>query len=590
MAELLLGPGLVLVTWSITASVVLGYGRWLVVWVTGRNMTEPDVQWRMALWWGLSWITIMVLLINLWLPLGSSTSAWVILGSLALCVGVGVVTQRPRRPAWRPVSLPIVIWICAAATAWVYLALKALGPVSNYDSGLYHLGAVKYAYDYAAIPGLANLYFPFGYANAQFPLAAVLGNGPWDGIGYRLLNGALAFLLVIEVVSRLLNRRWTWGTWTLLIGLSASFIPLVAMADGLVTSPTADTSVMLLSFVSGAYLADFVQGRSNSASDAPTAALIALTTVLFRPTMVVFAAATVLVILVISWCRRRESPTASRSWIAVGILIGLAGVATLARDRVLSGWVLYPLSLLPTNVPWQAEDPTPFRIGTLAAARNPASEDGYVTAHSWDWLTAWFQRLPEQWETWFLLVGLAVLFALIFLAIQHHAVAGIRAQLFVLMAPSALAVTAWFVLSPPSFRFIWGPLFLLLCLPLGVLTSELSRSARSPWLRQRGTAFVIFTSATVIALVTVVSITGRNQIEQMSDRETFAVGPLALPYKVAPLPRPATQEVVLPDGNLIFTPRFGDQCWDNYPLCVYFTGQNIEFRGMGIQDGFAQSR
>ena len=59
----------------------------------------------------------------------------------------------------------------ALAAAVVYLAVAALGPVTNYDSGLYHLGAIRYAADFATIPGLANLYFPFGYGNAEFPLA-----------------------------------------------------------------------------------------------------------------------------------------------------------------------------------------------------------------------------------------------------------------------------------------------------------------------------------------------------------------------------------------------------------------------------------
>jgi len=434
--------------------VVAAYGRPVSVVLTSYAHLRRDQRWRLSLWWGLLLLAIVVLVLSLSLPLGSTIASASVL-ALGLTLGItGVVMRKLQRPTWLRPSRPTVAWLSAAWTATLYLASKALGPVTNYDSGLYHLGSIKYATDYSAIPGIANLYFPFGYSNAQFPLAALLGNGPWAGIGYRLLNGAIVVLVLGDLSSRLLNRRWSWGTFTLLFGLSAAFIPMVAMADDMVTSPTADTSVMLITLVAATYLADALQARASTSADAVTAIMLAGLAVAFRPTMVIFALSVLVVVAILIWRRRREVHQAAAPWIVTAALLSLLALVSLLRDRVLSGWLFYPLSNFPVPVPWLAQNPDPWRDGTLAAARNPSTQDGFQTAHSYDWISSWLARLPYQWEPWFLLVGLLSATTVVVVAWRADVMRGVWTSLLAALAPSSLALLVWFFLSQPSFRFI----------------------------------------------------------------------------------------------------------------------------------------
>lgn len=585
------GALLVALTWAVVVLLNIAYGRWSAVLVGGSS--SPDARWRAGLWWGLAWLTVVVVALNLVVPLGSGSAAALVLalgGALAL---MSVAARRMGMPRWRRPGRWTGVFFGSAALAVAYLAVKVLGPVTNYDSGLYHLGAAKYAHEFATIPGLATLYFPFGYANAQFPLAALLGNGPWDGVGYRLLNGAIMVLALVELGSRLLNRRWTWGTCTLLLGMGAVLVPTVAMADGIVTSPTSDTSVMILTIVSSAYLADALSRRRGFALNAGVAVVLAALTVAMRPTMGVFALVTVIVVAVVTWRQRAGShsaavPEGHVAWILPALVALLLALATTLRDRVLSGWLLYPLSVISFDVPWLADDATGWRDATLAAARDPLSPDGYVTAHSWGWIGPWITRLPTQWETWFVLVGLLTTVAALIWARRVTGFPHRWRMLLLLMAPSAAAVVAWFVLSPPSFRFIWGPLFSLLLLPLGGAVHALAQAGAGRATRPRARDLALMACSAAVVVVTVFSVVARNQVMSISESREWALGPIALTYAVTPIPVPDVVPVEMSTGLVLFTPIDGEQCWDNYPLCSFSMGDDIGLLGPSIQDGFAR--
>lgn len=582
------GALLVGLTWAFVVVLVSAYGR-LSALTVGRSAT-PDTAWRAGLWWGLAWLTVVVVAVNLVVPLGSGSAAVTVIGLGAVLALASVAVRRMAWPRWRRPSGWTAAFIGSVALAVAYLAVKALGPVTNYDSGLYHLGAVKYAHEFATIPGLATLYFPFGYANAQFPLAALLGNGPWDGVGYRLLNGAIVVLALVELGSRLLNRRWSWGTLTLLFGMSAVLVPLVAMADGIVTSPTSDTSVMILTVVSSSYLADALSRRHGFALNAGVAVVLASLTVALRPTMGVFAVVTLLVVGVVAWRRRPGSPAAARgprvAWVLPALVVAVLALVTILRDRVLSGWLLYPLSAVSFDVPWRADDATGWRDATLAAARDPLSPDGYVTAHSWGWIGPWIDRLPTQWETWFVAVGLLTTIGAV---IWAHRLSGFPRRwqmLLLLMLPSAAAVMAWFVLSPPSFRFIWGPLFSLLLLPLGGAVHALVRVGRGSTNRPRARDLALMACTASVLLVTLFSVIARHQVETIDEEREWVLGPVSLTYAVTPIPLPDVVPVEMSTGLVLTTPVDGEQCWDNYPLCSFSMGNDIGLLGPSIQDGF----
>ncbi len=90
-----------------------------------------------------------------------------------------------------------------------------------------------------------------------------------------------------------------------------------------------------------------------------------------------------------------------RRWRAGAVIGGalvLAGLATTARDYVLSGWLQYPLSVHAFDVDWLAPNPIDVRTATLGAARDPL--DLWAAADGWGWIPTWIGGLASQWETY----------------------------------------------------------------------------------------------------------------------------------------------------------------------------------------------
>ncbi len=587
-ADIATGTFLVLVTWTflLTAVVVLGLGPAMLL---GGGRWTPRTP-RAAIWWGLLVATTLVVLVNLALPLRSSAAGLLVLVSIVVLGGPGTMwalrarrsrlrRTRPRRPWW---------WLLAAAAgiSVAYLAAAALGPVTNYDTGLYHLGAIAYAGDYATVPGLANLYFPFGYANAEFPLAAILGNGPWDGVGYRLLNGLLMAFVAAELLIRGRRGRLSAGFYVLAVGFAATWIPMIALSDYWVTSPTSDSAVLALTIVAVAYLADSVSADAGWRVNAGTAVAVSILMVMLRPTMAVFALAVIAVVVLRGWRSRARVLGAGSG--AAAMLIGTAGVlAALAvslRDYVLSGWLQFPLSVVAFDVAWLAPDPTDPRTATLGAARDPL--DLWNAAEGWGWIGAWLGRLPSQWESF--QFALLAIVALVLVAVAARRLgSGLRVKALLLAVfPSALAVAFWWAFTPPSFRFAWGPVFTLAAVPIGWVLHALAsdptaaRPRRAVW-----TWLVASGVAMPVLAVTVFSAVARFDAAQITEPRSWDLG-VQIPYAVAPITAVPVVATTTGGGVPMLVPTESDQCWDNYPLCSPQYPQSLRFRGEGIQQGF----
>ena len=579
------GALLVLATWAVltVCFVLLG----LFPARLSASTDRVDQTARRSMWFGILITTIVVYLLNLKLGLHSSAvlAVFIVLVCVLGVAGLWITRRQFFRfeKNKRPLQWLLVL---ALVTAIVYLAVAALGPVTNYDSGLYHLGAIHYASEFPTIPGLANLYFAFGYGNAAFPLAAFLGNGPWGDDGFRLLNGLIVSLAVLDLLIRLRQRKITAGTGILIVGIVVSLIPLVALSDYWVTSPSQDSTVMVVTVVAVAYLADAVTEKVNWLANGSVALVLSIMLALLRPTMVTFGLSVLVVVIVLSFRRRKVSASATvgaTAFVFV-ILTGLAGIAAVARDYVLSGWLQYPLSIHAFSVPWAAADPTPARLATLGYHRDPS--DLWNAAVGWDWISSWIGRLPSQWETYelALLTGVALITLYSARIFARHTMSW--RGLLVVLTPSVIAVFTWFLASPPSFRFIWGPIFMIPASVIGwglwrIIENRVSTlSSRSSWIQ------VILISASVpILLVVGYSAVARLNFDSMTAKHEWTLG-ISIPYEVAQVEQAPTKDLALGSGLTVKLPTLSDQCWGTYPLCTPDPAAGLALRGMSLQDGF----
>ena len=538
---------------------------------------------RRALWLGLSIFLVAGMFLNLFLPMASPITAFGIFGLAALSLVTGWIRIRRNPPRWKrwqiqPTRLTAVI-VVTLIVAQAYLALAALGPLTNYDSGLYHLGAVEYSRLFPAIPGLANVYSPLGYATAEFPLAAALSAGPWGPEGLRLANGLLMAILALDVALRALQGRRGPGFFVAAVGLVAAWVPLLALSDYWVTSPSQDTAALILCVAAAAYLADAVGRRVAWAADAATACAAAISVSLIRPTLGAFTVGVILVSGVLAVRRRRPwRPTVVVASVTVAVMGVAAVIATLARDIILSGWLLFPLSTFPVPVDWRAPDPTFLRLATLGYHRDP--ENLWESTEGWNWVASWIQRLPQSWETFeFALLGLtAVILLITALRWTNLRVRGLG----ITMLPSIMSVATWFALAPPSLRFGWGPIVTLAAVPIGWSLWRLSR------LESKKTAVSAVVGAGVaLPLVGVVVFSAITRLDYASftDERTWSLG-VSIPYAVTPLPEVESDVVTTTGGVELLIPSRNEQCWAVFPLCTPTPLPGLTPRGPGISDGF----
>lgn len=578
-----IGTGLVLVTWGACLVAIVATGLLPALVLAGKWPGSSTL--RAAIWWGLLSLAVVVLAVHLNAPLRSARAAWLI-GLVVLGLGTaGLIAIRRRGLKLRVVRRrPMVPMYVGISVATVYLAAAALGPVTNYDTGLYHLGAIAYAGDFPTIPGLANVYFPFGYANAEFPLGAILGNGPWDGEGFRLLNGLIMALVAADLCVRSRARRLTPGFFVLAVGLTAGWVPMVALSDYWVTSPTSDSAVLALTIASSAYLVDAVASRREWAINAGTCVAISAIMVMLRPTMIVYAVTIVFALGVVYLVRRKRNSLHVR-WaplvlVAAGVFV--AGAVTTARDYLLSGWLQYPLSVFSFRVDWLAPDPVDYRTATLGAARNPL--DLWAAAEGWEWIPVWLTGLPRQWEFYELLALAATAVFLLRLAARSGLQTRYR-PLMVAVLPSLVAVAFWFLLTPPSFRFIWGPLFTAVAIPAGWALWSLSL-VKTPGHEQ--SLWVRLTAIGVaLPLVAVPSFSAvlRFDPASVNDERTWSLG-IDIPYAVTSIVDVPVSPRQLPSGLTVLVPTTSDQCWVNYPLCTPMPSTDLKPRGRDIAEGF----
>jgi hypothetical protein len=274
----------------------------------------------------------------------------------------------------------------------------------------------------------------------------------------------------------------------------------------------------------------------------------------------------ILVLGILATRRRRTHSGALRAT-SLALGFGFAAlVATTARDRILSGWFQYPLSLFPFDVPWLASDPTSVREATLGFHRNP--EDLWNSIDGWNWIGPWLGSRVSQWETYELL-AIALLAALSTgWALWRSSSAQLARPMAMTTFPSVLAVLVWWSLTPPSYRFAWGAIFTLFSIPTGWALWSLTTNPQTRLTQQPRFRNVILSGLTVpVLLVVAFSAAFRLNVESMTAATDVNVG-ISIPIAVTPVPLAPVEEVDLESGLDVVRPIESDQCWWAYPLCT----------------------
>ena len=564
----MVGPFFVLalaMMWVVLAASLAGLGM-LVVRSRSRSTRFSSRQFRQSLWVGLLLVTVVALLLGIVWPLGSGIALWVLL--VLIGFGLLIATWQMVAAIRQCGSAPSARWwICGVVLGILLLVCAgwALGEPTNYDTGLYHIGAINYARDFPTITGLANLHERFGFNSSMWPLSAWLGSLGWAGNEYRLVNGLLLTLLLADAALRLVGAKRTPVLPGTVITVLGSILVLGAMAQypgRLLASSAQDSAALILGLVAVAYFSDAMARRRwwerpEARAALSVAVIAAISGALMRPLGWVLAAGIWTVALVVA-ALGREMLAAARSLAPVTVVAVLAGVLMGVRDYILSGWLLYPAGLIGFRVEWRYPDPSVSSDRIAAWARTPFQDVQSTLADS-SWVGGWLQRLPTDWSIPALgaLLGLA---GLLWWLSRGRRDQWLWRGCVAALAPVALLLIAWFITAPDP-RFAWAGIVGLGLVPVGFLAQDVPP-----------TRLLFGAGAVLAALLVLASV--RGSWEAWSWRAVA----------------PPTAEIIdgeLDDGTAVVMPTPGDQCWETYPFCrPQYESPAIERRGTGLADGF----
>ncbi len=588
----------------------------------GRALSgHPERQTLLAvdLWIGLAGVVGYLLVWNLLFAI-----TWVA-GIAPIAVGAAGLVAGARtlsRPRWLRTSTAVG---AAGMLSILWLANASLAVADDYDFGLYHLNLIDYAKRYATVPGLADLHVRLGAGDAHLLFVALLDRGPLSGAGPHLADGLLASLLIFDLVRRFAFRPASTWFSSFTSTLALLLIPTTVIVAALrptqrISSPNLDFAAFVLVVIGILYLAECVEkGLHAPAALGATAALA--TAAATRPLYWIWVGFAIVVLLLLTQPRRPG--TRSMSLLAVGALPGLIGIGWLARQAILSGYPLYPLTLGGLPVDWRLPAHL-LRAATRADyawARNSGAPPDAVLS-SWSWLP--HHWIPSRVRDPDVILPVALLAAFVLIVVARGVGPAWRERrkpMLVIVAPSLVSIAIWFAVIPDP-RFVWGPIWLV---PLALVASVLPPHVPAPrWFvvvaavccgialaafeSQHRVYFVPAVALAVTAAAVAIVVTGRRipmdraapwfvitlLIAELGASAVTKAGGFHLAVAnhagrigIPADPVPTLVRIRTASGLVVFRPVGSDQCWQALVCVPSLLGDGLRLRGRSVDDGFS---
>lgn len=475
----------VLLTWVVLAPALVGVG--LLVARAFRSAVGP----LEAFWLGVAGVLVALQWWNLALPV-----ARLALGALAAAAACGwalegrAALRRWGRPGWRTPALAALL---AGAALW--LAARALGPLGDDDSGVYHLGAVRWASEHAVVPGIGNLHPLLAFNHGFFPFAALVGTVPWAPGVQHVANGlpALGFLALSLRGALELVGRPAEGRSRAAAAAAATLLPWAIWCAQSREVSTANGNLLELA-LGGAFVVSWAEALEREGEQRGPALRAAVFLVAALVVVKFSSAGGALGVLAAVAVASRG---ARLRGLAEAAGVGLLAAVPHAAGVVLrSGYWPYPGPLVAFPVDWRMPRAMVDAVDGWVLAWGRGTTAHWDVPGGWAWLPARLEALSTEYRE--LVVPLAVGAALLALTLMaRRSATGPRAPLLALALPALGGLTFW-LLTAPSLRNvgIWPQAFAAL------LASAAAASLQARAWRWLPVALLLVAAARTADLVT----------------------------------------------------------------------------------------
>ena len=449
-------------------------GIGLVYPFNGLLRKQQREEFFSAFWVGLAVAITLLQIWHLFSPV--NTSVLIILTVVSLA-GWGMHWRLVR--GWLG-GVSIGKWLMMAFALALTLAVFSIQSIwgqVHFDHGLYHLQMVKWIENYAIIPGLGNLHHRFAFNNSSFLLVALINSGPFYGYAYYITSSLLCFVVALRALYSLVRLFLKEGQGRLGDVFQALLFPCVLyyIATAYFTGYSPDVAVFALQAALAGELISVFSTVDNDPGSLVRVGIriviIAALSVTVKLSAVVFAATSVLVVLFLLLRKRKvldlKAPFVPFS---AGAVILLAA-GWMLRSVILSGYLLYPSSLISFDVPWKIPksmvDPIAPTIRHWALYRSSAKPDLPL----FEWARVWSGHIPFEVKAGALAI-MVLMVLMAFLKLRQRKRPLEWKGPVVLFGIAVAGLLYWF-LSAPDFRFLGAIFWLLAIAPLLIFYQQL---------------------------------------------------------------------------------------------------------------------
>jgi len=496
-----------------------------------------------------------------------------------ICYDIKYISAITRSVFLQAKSSPYVsiLAIICLLSAIVY----ASGPVTSFDTGLYHAQAVKWIKEYGILPGLGNLHHRLAFNSSWFHLAAFFDILVFSGKSYHLVNVIAYALALIIVFSGFVNIFEGYLSLTNILKCLIA-LPLCVDRDlslGFIPSLSPDLIVFI--FIVYAFILTINCLEQNQESDdkklssLDESCILVICLSLFLPTIKLSSLPVVLLPLFIL------TKPENRGWKKL-LFSGLVSLVILfpflVSNVILSGYLVFPFPALDLfsfdwKIPYEQADRVRRSIRYFAIHPTPGYTDwsiGDMSTLEWIrfWLTHGGQNPIYRWLIY------SFVPATIFFFFCSKRKLGICLNILVIQIILLLGLIFWFF-SAPALRFGRGWLWAYIILAWGSLLYLILKEARFELVRYASRVLLILVSVVLINLLLI-------------RWDSFAIlfgGPSNFMFTVRPLPKVKMRVVKIHEGFLLNVPP-KELAWDAELPSAPHSKHALQMRGQTLKEGF----
>lgn len=544
-------------TLFVYAALVLSYFGWGIAVARVLRLTTSNSVMLVWLGWAVALMIFQVL--HLFLPLSTIVIAPVFLAGMALAIPRVILCARGLRfERGRMIYVAGVAMVIAVAAFW--LVSRSMIEPRIYDTGLYHLNAIRWINTFPVVPGLGNLHGRLAFNQSFFTYAASLNVAPLLANGSRIAN---SFLFLLTAATFLARLRPVAARPSLLLEAhpfqylpSLFVLPILAYLalSPALTAPTPDPATDLLQLVMFVTLAGVVRREGSPVM----LAILAATAITIKLSNLAFS----LVVLAIAFFLLRGKRNLLRAVVLVTVVLAV----WVARGYVTSGMPLYPSTIGSVAFDWSVPRADAAYMTAMIRGWALGLHPWSPTLEHWTWVSAWFRRFVKSTIIAPFLLGVCLLGATgVIAALKKR-----RLREAVIVVPVLAGLVFWFLTAPDP-RFAHS---LFVC--FGIAAALLLLTSIQSSISRRSFALLL--------CVTFAATHFGIALQTYRERET--IGQISL-AGWQPIPRSLVLPRTTASGMDVLTPAIGDKCWDAALPCTPYFRDDLRLRVPGqLGSGF----